>query len=250
VRMVGHLGDDGFGRFARGTLEAAGVDCSGIRLSGKATAIAVIGVDRRGENQIIVASGANLDTHALQVDDALLSPEVTLLCQNEIAPEATFGLIARASARGARTMLNLAPAASVPAAVLDALDILVVNEIEAATASGEGGNPVDMARALAGRHDLTCVITLGVRGAIAVGPKEAWQVGALAVEPVDTTGAGDAFVGVLAAGLDRARDLADALRRASIAAGLACTRIGAQTSQPAEIEIDARLGQLAPAESF
>jgi ribokinase len=250
VRMVGHLGDDGFGRFARETLEAAGVDCSGVRRSYKATAIAVIGVDRHGENQIIVASGANLDTHALQVDDAELSPEVTLLCQNEIAPQATFGLIARAKARGARTILNLAPASPVPAAVLEAVDLLVVNEIEAATASGAGGEPAGVARALAGRHGLTCVITLGLQGAIAIGPDQAWRVRSLAVDPVDTTGAGDAFVGVLAAELDRARSLADALRRASIAAGLACTRIGAQTSQPGAAEIEARLGALAPAEQL
>ena len=248
VRMIGHLGNDDFGRFARATLDAAGVDCSGIRPSDKATGIAVIGVDRQGENQIIVASGANLDTCPSQVEDAELSPEVTLLCQNEIATEATFGLIARARARGARAILNLAPAAPVPAPVLEALDVLVVNEIEAATASGAGGEPANMARALAGRHGLTCVVTLGARGAIAVGPDQAWRVGALAVDPVDTTGAGDAFVGVLGAELDRAGSLADALRRASIAAGLACTRIGAQASQPGAAEIETRLGALAPPE--
>jgi ribokinase len=250
VRMVGHLGDDGFGRFARATLEAADVDCSGVRVSKKATAIAVIGVDRRGENQIIVASGANLDTHASQVSGPELSPEVTLLCQNEIAPEATFELIARARTRGARTILNLAPASPLPPAVLTALDMLVVNEIEAAAAGGESGEPAAMARTLAGRHGLICVVTLGAQGAIAVGPDQAWRVGSLAVEPVDTTGAGDAFVGVLAAALDQRRRLPDALRRASIAAGLACTRIGAQTSQPAEAEIEGRLGELAPAELF
>jgi ribokinase len=250
VRMIGHLGDDDFGRFARDTLQAAGVDCSGVRPSSKGTGIAVIGIDRTGENQIIVASGANLDTRASQVDDAELSSEVTLLCQNEIAPEATFGLVGRARARGACTILNLAPAAPVPAAVLEALDVLVVNEIEAATACEAAGEPADMARALAGRHGLTCVVTLGAQGAIAVGRGQAWRIGALAVEPVDTTGAGDAFSGVLAAELDRATSLPDALRRASIAAGLACTRVGAQTSQPTQVEIEARLGQLAPAEPF
>jgi ribokinase len=250
VRMIGHLGDDDFGRLARDTLQVAGVDCSGVRPSSEGTGIAVIGIDRTGENQIIVASGANLDTRASQVDDAELSSEVTLLCQNEIASEATFALIGRARARGARTVLNLAPAAPVPAAVLEALDVLVVNEIEVATASSGGGELADMARALAERHDLTCVVTLGAQGAIAVGPGQAWRIGALAVEPIDTTGAGDAFVGVLAAELDRATSLPDALRRASIAAGLACTRVGAQTSQPTQVDIEARLGHLAPAEPF
>ena len=250
VRMVGHVGDDGFGRFARATLETAGVDCSGVRSSQRATAIAVIGVDGRGENQIIVASGANLDSHAGQIEHGELSSEVTLLCQNEIAPEATFAAIVRGRARGARTILNLAPAAPLPAAVLEGLDILAVNEIEAAAALGASGEPADLARELARRHGLTCVVTLGAQGAIALGPSEAWRIGALAIETVDTTGAGDAFVGVLAAALDRGQILADALRRASVAAALACTKVGAQTSQPTLAEIESHLGRLPHAERF
>ena len=244
VRMVGHLGDDDFGRFARTALVAAGVDDTLVATSASATGIAVIGVDRQAENQIIVASGANLDTDADQVDDAELAPGVTVLCQNEIRPEATFALLERAKARGARTILNLAPAGSVPADVLDGLDVLVVNEIEAASAAGGKGNPADLARDLAARHGLTCVVTLGGEGALAVGPAGGIRVPALAIEPVDTTGAGDAFTGVLAAGLDRGLGLPDALRRASVAAGLACTRVGAQTSQPDAAAIEVRLADL------
>jgi ribokinase len=90
-------------------------------------------------------------------------------------------------------------------------------------------------------------VTLGAAGAIAQGPAGGWRIGALPVEPVDTTGAGDAFVGVLAAALDQGLDLPDALRRASVAAGLACTRLGAQTSRPAAAEIVAQLPHVAPA---
>ena len=74
----------------------------------------LIGVDRAAENQIIVGSGANLDSHAGQVEDALLGPGTTLLCQNEVRPEASFELLLRAKAQGARTILNLAPAGAVP----------------------------------------------------------------------------------------------------------------------------------------
>jgi ribokinase len=251
VRMIGHLGSDSFGEFARATLVAAGVDCSGVATSGKATAIAVIGVDRRAENQIIVASGANLDTDADQVGDAELRPDVTVLCQNEIRPEATFALLERAKARGARTMLNLAPAGAVPGPVLDGLDILAVNEIEAAMAAGAArGDPVDLARDLARAHGLTCVVTLGAEGALAIGPAGGYRIGALAVEPVDTTGAGDAFVGVLAAALDQGLALPLALRRASVAASLACTQVGAQTSQPDAAAIEARLADLREAAPF
>jgi ribokinase len=247
VRMVGHLGDDSFGHFARDAMTAAGVDCAGIATSSRATGIAVIGVDQAAENQIMVASGANLDTRADQVADADLAPGVTVLCQNEVRPQATFALLERATARGARTVLNLAPAGAAPAQVLDAVDYLVVNEVEAQMAAGraETADVAAFARDLALRHDLTCVVTLGGEGALAIGPKIALRIAALPIEPVDTTGAGDAFVGVLAAALDLDQDLGAALRRAIVAAGLACTRLGAQTSQPTAAQIEARLGELA-----
>jgi ribokinase len=251
VRMVGHVGADSFGDFLRAGLVRAGVDCASVAIADAATGVAVIAVEPGGENQIMVGSGANLATREDQVAEADLGPCVTLLGQNEVTPEATFALLERAARRGARTILNLAPAAPVPAAVLDAIDVLVVNEIEAATAAGDRpGRPNDprgLAEELATRHDLTCVVTLGAKGAIARAPAGGWRIGPLAVEPVDTTGAGDAFVGVLAAALDRGVELPDALRRASVAAGLACTRLGAQTSQPLAAEIEARLADLAPA---
>jgi ribokinase len=251
VRMVGHVGGDSFGDFLRHGLIQAGVDCAGVAIAAAATGVAVIGVEPDAQNQIMVGSGANRATRAGQVADAALGPGVTLLCQNEVAPEATFTLLERAARRGARTILNLAPAAPIPAAVLDAIDVLVVNEIEAAMAAGDRpgrpNEPQGLAMELATRHGLTCVVTLGAAGAIARGPAGGWRIGPLAVEAVDTTGAGDAFVGVLAAALDRGVPLPDALRRASVAAGLACTRLGAQTSQPLAAEIEARLPDLAPA---
>jgi ribokinase len=246
VRLVGHVGADSFGAFARSALASAGVDAAHVGTSDKATGIAVIGIDRAAENQIMVASGANLDTGAEHVADADLGHGVTVLCQNEVRGAATFALLERARARGARTILNLAPAGDVPPAVLRRLDILVVNEIEArAVVGGAGpGDPAALARDLAGRYSLTCVVTLGAAGALAIGPQSAQRIAALSITPVDTTGAGDAFVGVLAAGLDQGHELTAALARASVAAGLACTKVGAQTSQPTAAEIEARLGEL------
>jgi ribokinase len=252
VRMVGRVGDDEFGRLARASLEAAGVDAAGVLTSDQPTGIAVIGVDPKAENLIMVASGANLDARADQIEEGDLSPEVTLLCQNEVPSEETFALVERASASGARTILNLAPAGEVPAQVLDALDVLVVNEIEAAMAAGasQTGDPADLARDLAKRHGLTCVVTLGAEGAIAMGPEGGHRVKALPIRPVDTTGAGDEFVGVLAASLHQGQSVGKALCRASVAAGLACLTIGAQTSQPSATAIEARLAELADAAPF
>jgi ribokinase len=247
TRFVGHLGNDAYGPVVRNLLLEAGIDCTGLATSERPTAIAVIGVDEAGENAIIVASGANLDTHAGQVAGELLGPSTTVLCQNEIRFEATAAILARGKAAGARTILNLAPAGPLTAEVLGTLDVLVVNEIEARMAAGTTeGDPLDLARRIAREHALTCVVTLGAAGAIAVGPDSAWRVGSLAIEPVDTTGAGDAFVGVLAATLDAGRPMPEALHRASIAAGLACLAMGAQSSQPRVAEIDARLADLAP----
>jgi ribokinase len=248
VRMVGRVGDDSFGDFARAALAAAGVDGTHVRTSDKATGIAVIGIDRAAENQIMVASGANLDTRAEDVADAVLGPGVTVLCQNEVPSAATWALLARARARGARTILNLAPAGDLPPTVLQSLDLLVVNEVEAgAVVKGAvPGDPAALARELAARHALTCVVTLGSAGALAIGPESAHRLAILPVTPVDTTGAGDAFVGVLAATLDQGHELLTGLARASVAAGLACTRVGAQTSQPTAAEIEARLAELPP----
>ena len=244
VRMVGHIGADSFGTFARDVMIEAGVNCEGLATSKNATAIAVIGVDQAAENQIIVASGANLDTHPGQVDAGVFGAGVTVLCQNEIVPDATFELLKRAKASRARTMLNLAPAATLEPGMSDHLDILVANEIEAAMAVGDetvGEDALAFAADLSQKLGLTVVITLGADGAVAAGPDGHLRVDSLNIDPVDTTGAGDAFVGVLAAALDQGASLPSALQWASVGAGLACMGLGAQTSQPLKVDIEARL---------
>lgn len=248
VRMIGHLGDDDLGRFAWRSLEAAGVDCTDVAISSRPTGTAVIGVDCLGDNQIMVASGANLDTRADQLPNGLLSSDATLLCQNEIRADQTFAALERARARGARTILNLAPAGPVPGHVLDSVDYLVVNTLEAAMAAGtdEAGDPLELARGLVRSHGSTCIVTLGAKGAIAVERDGGFRVGALPITAKDTTGAGDAFVGVLAASLDQGRSLLEALHRASVAAGLTCTELGAQTAQPSADAVAARLSDLPP----
>jgi ribokinase len=247
VHMIGHLGNDSFGAFTRDVMVRAGVDCDGVATSKQATAIAVIGVDRAAENQIIVASGANLDTHPDQVSKDGFGPGVTALCQNEIRSEATFEFLKRAKAGGARTILNLAPAIRLTDSMFSCLDILVVNEIEAAMAVGieeVGEDVMRFADDLSQRHELTVIITLGAKGAVSAGPDGKFKAECLAIDPVDTTGAGDAFVGILAAVLDRGESLPMAMQWASVGAGLACTSLGAQTAQPRADEIEAHLSEV------
>ncbi len=251
THMVGCVGEDGFADLALATMAEAGIDLSAVATVDEPTACAMIGVDKDGANQIIVASGANRLTTAGQLGDVLLGPDTTLVLQLEVDPDETWAVIERAKVRGARVVMNTAPAAPLPPAIAAACDVLVMNEIEAPMLAGAAGfdattDPIECARAMAEAWGTATVVTLGGDGAHAFEPGAAWHVDALAIKPVDTTAAGDAFVGVLAATLDDGQDLAAALHRASVAGALACLTTGAQPSLPDERAIDEAICRLAP----
>ena len=251
VRFAGAVGRDMFANLPLAALKVVGVDIAAVRHTEAApTGAAFICVDAAGENQIAVALGANARARAEQVPDDWLNPETTLLLQMELPAAESWRLAERARARGARVLLNLAPALPIPAGALDSLDALTLNEVEALALARDRGldtdDPAAAARVLAQAHDLRVILNLGAQGAGAIAPDEELIVSALPVTPVDTTGAGDAFVGVLAAGLDNGAGLAEALRYASVAGGLACEREGAMASLPSLKQIEARLGELAP----
>jgi len=201
-------------------------------------------VDGRGQNQILVAAGANLEARAGQLEDEALCAGDTLLLQMEVPAAENGRLLARAKSRGARTILNLAPALAVSRTTLASLDWLVVNEIEVVTAAmivgGRADAPEAAARHLA-QNGIATVVTCGQKGALAIGPDGAWRIDALAIDSIDSTGAGDAFTGAFAASLDRGDRVAEALRWASVAGGLACLGHGAQPSLPRRSAIEARL---------
>jgi len=248
VRMVGRVGDDGFAALALAELAAAGVDLSAVARDRAPTGCAMVCVDARGENQIAVASGANRAVSADQLDDAWLEPGATLVLQHEIDPAPTLAAAQRGRARGARVVLNAAPAAPLPEAL--PLDLLVMNAGEAAAIAAAAGLPAGppeaLARALHAGRGASVVVTLGAAGALAAADGGLWRVGTPAVEAVDTTAAGDAFVGVLAAALDDGATLAEALHRASVAGALACTVVGAQPALPSAEAIAAALPEVAP----
>ncbi len=250
VAMIGRVGRDAFAGLALDSLARAGVDIRGVAHDDAPTGCAVIAVDNAGENQIVVASGANARVAADQASDAMLGPDTTLVLQMECPAGENAALIGRARRRGARIVLNLAPASMLPGGVLRAVDILVVNRGEAAWLAREhgvcGGDERVMAVALALHLGVTVILTMGAEGALAAGSGAVWEIGALPVVPVDTTGAGDAFVGVLAASLDRGESIEDALHRAAVAAGLACETLGAQGSLAGSEAIDRALPRLAP----
>ena len=250
THMVGCVGRDGFADLALATMAEAAIDLTAVATVEEPTGCAMIGVDHAGANQIIVASGANRLVTSSQLGDQVLGPGTTLVLQLEVDRDATWAVVERARESGARVVLNTAPAAPVPPTVAAACDVLVMNQIEApmvAEAAGlDATDPVACARAMAEAWGAATVVTLGAEGARAFAPGTAWKIGALAVEPVDTTAAGDAFVGVLAATLDDGGDLAAALHRASVAGALACRTAGAQPSLPDKAAIDGAIDGLAP----
>ena len=244
VIMAGAIGRDSLATDAIAGLRAAGVDLSRVIEADATTGTAAIFVNPEGENAIGVGSGANLLARANQIEDALLSSSTTLLLQMEVPAAETEHLIRRARARGARIVLNLAPAAALPREVLRMVDILVVNEAEAAwLATSLPCPPPWPAGAVALRAALgvTVVRTLGGAGCEVAGDAGLLCIPAHKVTVVDTTAAGDCFTGVLAAAWDRGAPITAALRRATVAAALCCTRRGTQNSLPRRAETDAAL---------
>jgi len=251
VRMVGAVGRDDFAGVALADLAAGGVDLSGVVRHRQRTGCAFITVDRAGQNQIVVASGANRAARQSQVDDGLLGPGTIVVLQMEVPPGENWALARRARRRGARVLLNVAPAQPLPPKILPCIDWLVANEVEVAAIAAAAGHPredpCDAGAALAKATRLAVIVTLGAEGAAAFAGQEAWRIGALPIRPVDSTGAGDAFVGVLAASLAEGESLPASLRRASVAGALACLVRGAQPSLPTRAAIDERVKHLAPA---
>lgn len=256
VAMVGTTGSDAWGRFALERLREAGVDLSATVTGRGHTACGFISVDGAGQTLITVSPGANMETRADLLDrlQPPLSAGDWLVLQMEVPLAENWRAVAAAKAAKARRVLNLAPAMPVDEAVLSDLDLLIVNELEAAFVGQAfrlgSGDVLNTARGLAKSFGLTCIVTLGESGSVAVeSDGRGWRVGCPAVAAVDTTGAGDAYVGYLVAALDRGLSLPEAMRFASAGASLSCAARGAQSAYRSRVEIERRMSELAPAQA-
>jgi ribokinase len=245
VQMYGAVGRDAFAGPATALLRAGGVDLRGVASVDAPTGCATILVDAKGENSIVVVAGANAHVDVNAVPDSALAGHALLVLQQEVPAEANAALIARARRCGARIVLNAAPARALAPDLLRQIDVLIVNESEAAKLAATLGCPASpeaFSTAVAWQFpDLTIIVTLGAAGVLCHARAESFRITAPGVDVVDTTGAGDAFVGALAAGLDGGAALADALRLAVAAGSLACTMHGAQSALPDRARIDALL---------
>ena len=239
VSMVGRVGQDGFADALLEALKADGIDHSHVILDPEAaTGVALIVVDDAGQNSIVVVSGANGRFSPSDVDAAedVIADADVLLLQLESPVETVNRATQVARAHDVRVILNPAPAQELPETLLAGIDVLVPNESETALLSGMPVEDVSQAEeAAAALLELgvgTVILTLGGRGALLAQGVGAEHVSAFAVEPVDTTAAGDAFVGGFAVALAEGRRMAEAVRWGNAAGALATTKIGAQPSLP------------------
>lgn len=225
-RMFGAVGEDEFGRFLRAALQAAGVDHRHVAtLADVGSGMSVAILDAQGDYAATIVSGANLQSDPAALADAALWQDVALLIlQNEVPEALNIAAAAQARARGIRTVLNAAPARTLPPALVSNIDILVVNAVEAEMM---GADPVcclhsaaDAAKGLAARFEAV-IVTAGAKGLAAVGPDDdAFTLPAEKVQVVSSHGAGDAFIGALSAALVQGKSMSEAAKAASHAAAL------------------------------
>jgi ribokinase len=236
VVMTGAVGNDAMAPIALQNLESE-VDIRRVVRSNEPTGSAAIMIDADGRNMIAVAAGANLAAQSDGVEDELLRNASYVLMQMENDAIQIENLIRRVSNHPAKSILNLAPAYRLDRDLLSLVDIVIVNEDEAEALSGWLGCE-STARSLSESLDTGVLRTMGGEGAEAFIDGENVRVPALRVDAVDTTAAGDCFVGVLASALDRGLSLDAAMRRAAKAAAIACSRPGSQSSIPYNDETD------------
>ncbi|MBC3776880.1 ribokinase [Pseudomonas sp. SWRI99] len=239
VAMVGCVGSDDYGVQLRDALLAEQIDCQAVSVVEGSSGVALIVVDDHSQNAIVIVAGANAAMTPAVIDrfDAVLQDADVVICQLEI-PDATVGhALKRARALGKTVILNPAPASRpLPADWFAAIDYLIPNESEAAALSGL---PVDSLQTAekAASHLLAMgaskvIVTLGAEGSLFANGKGFEHFPAPKVKAVDTTAAGDTFVGGFAAALAAGSSEAEAIRYGQIAAALSVTRAGAQPSIP------------------
>lgn len=240
VAMVARVGGDVFGADMLANFAAQGIDVARVlRTEGVSSGVAPIAVDDAGRNAIIVVAGANALLTPADVDAA--APTIrrarVLLCQLEVPLETSLRALTLAREAGVLTILNPAPAPeALPDAMLRVSDLVCPNESEASAISGipvtDAASAEAAGRVLVGRGARAAIVTLGAAGCLYVSASETWRAPAPVVTAVDTTGAGDCFLGSLAFFLARAAGLRDAAIRAAAVAALSVQRPGTQTSYP------------------
>ena len=246
VAMVGCVGNDAYGQQLRGALLAEGIDCQAVSVVEGSSGVALIVVDDNSQNAIVIVAGANgeLTPSVLDSFDAVLQGADVIVCQLEV-PDATVGhALKRGRELGKIVILNPAPAShALPSDWYAYVDYLIPNESEAMVLSGLAVDSLETAEAAATQLIAAgagkVIVTLGGQGLMFANGTSFEHFPAPRVKAVDTTAAGDTFVGGFAAALANGKDEVEAIRFGQVAAALSVTRAGAQPSIPALLEVQA-----------
>ncbi|GIW25362.1 MAG: ribokinase [Meiothermus sp.] len=244
VRMIGRVGQDEFGSQLRNALKREGINVNATIPIAAPTGVAFIAVNDEGQNTIIVSPGANHRLRPENLSPAEFEGAKVVVLQLEIPLETVRRAAELGRQAGARVILNAAPAQKLPDKVLEYVDILVVNASEALGLTGVLPDSPEMALEVAqvlGAKVPTVIITLGEQGAVWVAPEGSGYQPVPKVEALDTTGAGDAFIGALATAICEGQALPQAVQLGCVAGALAVTKVGAQSSLPWREDVSARL---------
>ncbi|TVY07853.1 ribokinase [Paenibacillus cremeus] len=243
VAMVGAVGTDPFGAEIKGALQQQGIDTSAISVREGATGMAYILVNDAGQNQIVLTLGANGTVTQEDFSQASMETAKVIILQNEIPWGTNVSVMQWARAEGIHVLLNPAPAIKISAEVMPLIGTLVLNELEAQYVTGRSvGSKEDAVLAArdcidAGAQEV--IVTLGEHGSVHMDREGSGTfTPSYAVKAVDTTSAGDTFIGYYAAGICSGKPVAEALKLASAAAALSVTRSGAQASIPTLEEVE------------
>lgn len=249
VRFFGALGEGGHGRQMYKNLASCNIDVSGIKFLDTPSGLATIFVDEGdGTHKVVVSQGANLLAKQDWVPERIVGPQSIVLVQGELPMSETEALVKRASSKGARSVMNMAPIVPLSDELLNALDVIVLNVHEADGLGAQLGldtsDKTIFARTLYDRYHLATIVTLGHKGAVCCFEEGAFRISALPIKAVDTIGAGDAFVGFFCAALDQGKDFLTALKEGAVAGSLACTKVGAQSALPDADEVRNQVGKI------
>ncbi|WP_394779561.1 ribokinase [Undibacterium sp.] len=245
VAFIGRVGDDGFGQYSIRCLSEDGIDVSYLSaVPDIATGVAGIIVTDAGDNSIVLAAGANAALSAENVEAAqsAISAAQLLVCQLETPLSTVTRAIQLAGEHGVKVILNPAPVQALADELLQQVDYLVINETEASQLSGiqvTGQESAHLAsEKLLQRGVSAVLLTMGEQGLCITEPGKRQYIAAIKVDAVDTTAAGDTFVGAFAVGIGRGLDIYAASVEAQYAAALTVTKLGAQTSIPSRSEVE------------
>ena len=246
VCLAGACGEDEFAMPALSYLRSDGVNLDRVRSASTATGVALIFVGGDGENEIAIVTGANGTVSAADARAALsdMNRGDILMLQMEVASATIEAALIAARHKGVTSILNIAPVTADVARLAAMADIVIANETEFELFSGKSDMSAEARQAEIMRisreneNNQTIIVTLGAAGVVGVRNGVLHKVSGLAIEPLDTVGAGDTFCGYLAAGLDQRLAFEVALHRAAIAGSLACLKVGAQPSIPLQVDVD------------